>query len=583
MIDDFTLFKEEVKNRVDIVDIIGEFVELKRRGTAHIGLCPFHTEKTPSFNVNAEGQFYHCFGCGKGGDVISFLMDITGMSFMEALEQLAERTGLTMPERTGMETTRKNESDRIMAANLAAAEYFHKTLYEDEGKAGMDYLTGRGLAPETIWAFRLGYSPTDPRGLLAFARGKGVNPDDLNKAGIVLSSSYGVGPYARFGGRVIFPIIDQTARILGFGGRILEGDGAKYVNSPETAVYHKSRVLYGIYQAKSSLKRERTAIVVEGYMDVISLHQAGITNVIAASGTSFTVDQAKILSRMARKVILLFDSDEAGLSAAARGADNLLVTDLDIGVVVLPEGHDPDSLVRERGAEGFREVLESIDLWEFKLQSMKKGSSDINSITKTAGEVADSIALIGDELKRDIYIRDMSLKLGIDIEAMRKAVNGRIKKRSRHRETQTPAVEKIGTSGERDLLACLLQFPGLARHFMEEAGSKPFPHDAIKNIVDELFHRIVEGLDTTPSALMSGLDDKKAQELVASLAVVSITEDRASKIIEDNLKRFKIHEINGELARLRQKIAAEKDTKKKTNLIERQNNLNEQLKTVRGQ
>ena len=182
-------------------------------------------------------------------------------------------------------------------------------------------------------------------------------------------------------------------------------------------------------------------------MDVISLHQAGITNVIAASGTAFTVDQARIISRMARKVILLFDSDEAGLSAAARGADNLLVTDLDIGVVVLPKGHDPDSLVRERGAErDFANFSTTIDLWEFKLQSLKKGSGDINNITKTASEVADSIALIGDELKRDIYIRDMSLKLGIDIEAMRKAVNGRIRKRTGRRDVQTPPVVKIGTS-----------------------------------------------------------------------------------------------------------------------------------------
>ena len=580
MIDDFTIFKEEVKSRVDIVDVIGEFVDLKRKGSSHVGLCPFHTEKTPSFSVNREGQFYHCFGCGKGGDVIGFLMDITGMSFMEAMVQLAERTSLRMPEKHAQDTSVKAETDRIIAANLAAAEYFHKTLYSEEGKAGMEYFTGRGLTPETIRAFRLGYAPADPEGLLTFSRGKSVTIDVLDAAGIVMKSSYGKSPYARFGGRVIFPIIDQTARIIGFGGRILEGDGAKYINSPESPVYHKSRVLYGMYQAKSSIKRERTAMVVEGYMDVISLHQAGITNVIAASGTSFTVEQARIVSRMAQKVIILFDSDEAGLSAAARGADNLLVADLDIGVVVLPEGHDPDSLVQERGVNGFRELLKTIDLWEFKLQALKKDSSDIRDITKLAGEVADSISLIADDLKRDVYIRDMSMKLGIDIEAMRKAVNGRIKRRSRQKETESPRSKSVGTFGERELLACLLIFPELARHFMEEAGSKPFSHSVIKAVADELFHRIVEGLDTSPSALMSGLEDRKAQELVASMSMVSFDKQKASRIIEDNLKRYKIHEINDELTRLRSRIVQEKDLKKKNEFLERQKQLNNLLHEI---
>jgi len=578
--DDLTVFKEEVKSRVDIVDVIGEFVDLKRKGVSNLGLCPFHNEKTPSFNVNREGQFYHCFGCGKGGDVISFLMDITGMSFMEALEQLAERTGLKMPERQAQDPSLRAETDRISAANLAAAEYFHKTLYSDEGKACMEYLTGRGLSPETIRDFRLGYAPPGSEGLIAFASKKSVTVDALDAAGIIKKSMYGKAPYSRFGGRVIFPIIDQTARIIGFGGRILEGEGAKYVNSPETPVYHKSRVLFGIYQAKNAIKSERTAMVVEGYMDVISLHQAGITNVIAASGTSFTIEQARILSRMSRKVILLFDSDDAGLSAAVRGADNLLIADLDIGVVVLPDGHDPDSLVQERGADGFREYLDAVDLWEFKLQSLKKDSTGVNDITKIAGEMADSISLIADDLKREVYIRDMSMKIGIDTEAMRKAVNGRLKRRGRQTKPESPQAEPVGTLVESELLACLLAFPDMAHHFMVEAGSNLFSHSVIRTVVDELFHRVVEGLDTSPSALMDSLTDKRAQELVASVAMIPLDKLNPSKVIEDYLKRFKLHKITAELVKNRSLITQEKDKKKKAELLEHQKHLNELSKQL---
>ncbi len=234
MADDLALFKEEVKNRVDIADVIGEYVDLRRKGASIMGLCPFHAEKSPSFNVNRDGQFYHCFGCGKGGDVFSFLMDITGMSFMEALEHLSERTGLDMPKKRGFDKNAKDLADRVAAANLAAAEYFHRMLSATEGERGMTYLRDRGLEPATIRAFRLGFAPEDPAGLVAFAKTKSLDIDALDAAGILLKSKYGGPPYGRFGNRIIFPIIDQAARVLGFGGRILEGEGAKYVNSPET-------------------------------------------------------------------------------------------------------------------------------------------------------------------------------------------------------------------------------------------------------------------------------------------------------------------------------------------------------------
>lgn len=583
MFDDFSAFKEEVKNRVDIIDVIGEFVELKKRGSNYLGLCPFHTEKTPSFSVNRIGQFYHCFGCGKGGDSISFLIDITGMSFMEAMEQLAERAGLKMPEKQKEDTRHREQKDMLKMTYLTAAEYFHQTLYKDSGKAGMDYLIGRGLTPETIRTFRLGYAPVNPSDFISFAKDKKVSISALEAAGILLPSKYSGPPYNRFGGRVIFPIIDQTARVIGFGARLLEGEGAKYINSSESLIYHKSRVLYGIYQAKASIKRTRKAVVVEGYMDVISLHQVGITNIIAASGTAFTVEQGRILARMSREVTLLFDGDPAGLTAAARSADNLIETDLAISVVVLPEGHDPDSYLRESGVESLREVLDKpVDIWEFKLQELKREQATVEDRIKLAGKVADSISRIPDDLKRDLYIRDMALKIGIDIDSLRKAVYGRIKKRTVRKDVQSPGATTSVTSGERELMACFILYPNLARHFIEEAGSKPFSNPVITSIAEEIFHRIVEGLEITPSALLSALPDPQIQNMVASVAMIPLDENTAEQYIEDNIKHYKERELRADLAETSRLIAQETDMSKKSTYVKLQKEVYARLKMLNG-
>jgi DNA primase len=582
MFDDFTVFKEEVKNRINIVDVIGEFVELKKRGINYSGPCPFHNETKPSFNVNSERQFYHCFGCNKGGDVFSFLMDITGMSFLEALQQLAEGVGLQMPEKHAVDPALKENTDIIIASNIASAEYFYRTLFEKEGKAGLAYLLDRGLSEETIKDFRLGYSPKNSPGLISFAKTKSLDQHALEKAGILRPNSYGGEPYNPFGGRIIFPIIDQTARIIGFGARLLEGEGAKYVNSSESPVYHKSNVLYGLYQAKMEIKRARATVVVEGYMDVISLHQAGIKNAIAASGTAFTVEQGRIIGRMSRKITLLFDGDKAGITAAARGADNLLASDITIGVAVLPEGDDPDSYVIEHGADSLREFIDNpMDIWEFKLQTLGSDSPGPENSLKLAGEIADSIAQISDELKREVYIREMSKRIGIDIDAMRKAVNGRVK-RKRYRKSDDKNSDPVimVKPDEKWLLASIIQFPDLARHFMEEAGSKMLSSEILRAVIEGIFHRTVEGLDISPSALMSDFTDKETQELIASVSMFSVTEETARKYIDDNLKQFKVKELHAKRADCIRKMSLEKDTKKKNKLNEKKKEIEDKLKQI---
>jgi len=318
-------------------------------------------------------------------------------------------------------------------------------------------------------------------------------------------------------------------------------------------------------------------------MDVLALHQAGIENVIAVSGTAFTADQGRIIARMARDVTLLFDGDSAGLTAAARGADNLLATDISINVAILPEGHDPDSYILEQGVDALREFLDNpMDFWEFKLQILEKGSDTVEDRIKLAGEVAESISLISDELKRDLYIRDMSMKIGVDINSMRKAVYGRIRKRSNRTLSSLPE-KNIGTTSERELLASIISYPHLARRFMEETGSKPFSTPIIKMIADKLFHHIVEGLDISPSNIMSALDDRQAQELVASVAMITLDENTAEHYIVDGIKSHREGEIRTELEKTKQLISIETDMLKRDTYLKRQEELIESIKALKKQ
>ena len=576
---DFESFKEDVKNRSDIVDIVSEFVDLKKKGTVYLGLCPFHNEKTPSFNVNRERQFYHCFGCGKGGDVYGFLMDITGMTFMESLEQLSERAGLKMPEKLADDPKSKEKADFVVAANTIAAEYYHKTLYDSAGISAMEYLTGRGLSKDTIRSFRLGFAPEDPDGLLKFAKLKSLNFSAFEDAGILRKSSYGGTPYNHFGNRIIFPIIDQTARIIGLGGRILSGEGAKYVNSPESPVYHKSKVFYGLYQARDEIKKSHKAVVVEGYMDVISMHQAGFKNVIAASGTALTQDHGRIISRLSRSVTLLFDGDNAGISAVSRGADNLVSTDLEIGVCVLPPEHDPDSYVKEFGFDSMKKYLDSpMTIWDFKLKTLSEKSITSQERLKIAGELAETISLIPDDLKRDVYIHDICLRTGIDRDAMKKAVDGRVKRKRNISDTPESNAKKILTEDERGLLGSIIQYPELARHYLEEAGSKSFNNEYCRLILDVIYHRIIEGLDTTPGSLIGAVDKPEAKEYIASSAMIPIDENTASKYIEDHLRQTKIKNLMAERKELHTKILKEKDPAKTKVMLAREAELTNDLR-----
>lgn len=351
----------EIKAATDIVDVVGDYVQLKRSGRNFMGLCPFHNEKTPSFNVNPAMGIFKCFGCGEAGDVISFLTKKEGISFVEAVRTLAGRVGIEIPEEDGPTDPHASTRESAYQALHFAGRFFHDTLVQsEEGRErGLSYFIDRGLEQTTIRKFGLGYSLKSPNALRQAAEKSNVNPESLRQAGLISVSEENGDVYERFRGRVMFPIFSHIGKVVGFGARVLPGDThpAKYVNSPEGVVYSKSRVLYGLYQARNAIRASSEVLLVEGYMDVISLFQHGIENVVAASGTSLSQEQVQMAARYGKRFVLLFDADSAGAAAAERTIDVILGEGYPVYVVSLPDGTDPDSYVKQFGAEAFRKYV----------------------------------------------------------------------------------------------------------------------------------------------------------------------------------------------------------------------------------
>ena len=417
---------EEVKAATDIVDVVSDYVRLKKAGTNFKGLCPFHNEKTPSFNVNPGMGIFKCFGCGEGGDAISFVMKVEGLGFTETVRMLAEQAGIELPAE-GERDPHSDEKEAILhALRFAARWYYEQLTRTDEGKRrGLAYFESRGLSPETIKKFGLGFAPGAWDGLLSAATTAQIAPDILDKAGLILPNKNGDGFHDRFRERAMFPILSHVGKVLGFGGRVLPdstpptGDYVppKYINSPETRVYSKSRVLYGLFQGKQAIRAEEEVILVEGYTDVISLYQAGVKNVVASSGTALTPEQVRALGRYAKRVLLLYDADSAGAAAALRGIDLILREGLAAYVVSLPDGADPDSFVQKFGGEAFRAYLkkERQSFVHFKVAAARRAGAlgTPEGQAETARSLLDTIAQIPDTVAQDGYIRVAAGELGV--------------------------------------------------------------------------------------------------------------------------------------------------------------------------
>lgn len=437
---------QQVINRSDIVEVIGQFLKLRKRGTNYIANCPFHNEKSPSFNVNPAKGIYKCFGCGKGGDVVSFVEEYEKFSFVEAIRWLANFYQIELNETEAPEEYKHQQQieESLRIVNEYAAKYFQDTLEQtEEGQLiGGSYFKERGFRPNIIEQFRLGYCLDKWDGFVSEALSKGYSQELLEKAGLIKVREG--RPYDNYKGRVIFPIFSATGRILGFGARILKKkeNAPKYVNSPENELYVKNKVLYGLYQSRQSIARLDECFLVEGYTDVISLHQGGVTNVVASSGTSLTEGQLKLISNLTKNLTILYDGDAAGIKAAMRGLDMALAESFNVKLVLLPDGEDPDSFIQKSGAEAFRAFVEQHkrDVIGFRLEvGMKESGDDPMKKSQLVNEIAETISRIDkteDFTLQQHYIRESAMRLQIDEQGLVNLVNKFIRERLQQEQRQ---------------------------------------------------------------------------------------------------------------------------------------------------
>ena len=421
MIDRATV--ERIKDAANIVEVVSEFVTLRRSGANYKGLCPFHNEKTPSFYVSPARGTCHCFGCGKGGNPISFIMEHEQMTYPEALRWLAQKYHIEIHEREQTDEEKREQSEResMFIVNEWAADYFNNLLHDDpDGIAlGMQYFRSRGFRDDIIKKFRLGYDLNDRHALANTARSKGYNEDFLLKTGICYRNDRGE-LIDRYAGRVMFPWIGVSGKVVGFGGRLLDartkGVNQKYVNSPDSEIYHKDRELYGIYQAKKAIAKDDRVYMVEGYTDVISMHQCGIENVVANSGTALSLHQIHMLHRFTSNITLLYDGDAAGIHAALRGTDMLLSEGMNLKVLLLPDGDDPDSFARKHTAADFKQYIEEhqTDFMQFKTDLLLNGVRDPLKRSEAINSIVKSISLVQNQILRDTYLHDCAVRMGMN-------------------------------------------------------------------------------------------------------------------------------------------------------------------------
>jgi DNA primase len=410
--------KEEVKKAADIVEIIGQYVQLKKRGQNYIGLCPFHSERSPSFTVNQDKQIYHCFGCSRGGDVFTFWMEYHNLTFSQSLQDLAARYNIELP-RYGDPAVERREAELkelLFKANSLAADYFHTMLVAGSGgKPGREYFSRRGISQETISRFRLGYAVNRWDGLAKYLRSKDMSPDLGGKAGLLVPKKDG-DYYDHFRNRIIFPIFNISHQIIGFGGRALNDSLPKYINTPETPIYHKGESLYGIDSAFKDIRRLGLAIIVEGYLDMLALSQHGVSNVVAILGTAFTSSQIRRLKGYTKEVVVIFDPDDAGREAALKSFPLLLNEGVSARVVVLPQGEDPDSFVIQYGSDEFREFLKgAIPIFDFYLdQALAHMNDGVEGQLKLLSEVLPIFMELESGATRSMYVHRFSEKSGIN-------------------------------------------------------------------------------------------------------------------------------------------------------------------------
>ena len=552
---------EQVRTENDIVDVIGDYVKLQKKGSSYFGLCPFHNEKSPSFSVSPHKQMYYCFGCGEGGNVISFLMKYENYTFIEAMEVLANRAGIELPkmEYSKEQRREKDLKTKIIEINTEAAKYYHYLLKSKRGTVAYNYLTGRQLSDETIVRFGLGYSDKYSNNLYGYLKSKGYKDEELRETGLFTYDEKR-GVTDKFWNRVMFPIMDANNRVIAFGGRVM-GDGKpKYLNSPETKVFDKSRNLYGLNIARSS--RKDYMLICEGYMDVISLHQAGFNNAVAALGTAFTSRHATLIKRYVKEVVLTFDSDGAGVKAALRAIPYLKDAGLSIKVLNMKPYKDPDEFIKALGKEEYENRIKNATnyfIFQVQVEQQNYNLEDPQEKTAFHKKVAEMLLDFKDEIERDNYLESVCKIFNIPREGLSKLVKktGLTYVGKEYKTVDAPKVstkvkkEEASVSAQRILLAYLLDktkwFMKVAQVISPEDFIDPF-----YNKVASLFWEQMESGQGNPAQIMNHFEDEEEHKKVAQLFVspirANLTMEEQEKAINDAVMKIKKESLDHQAA-----------------------------------
>jgi DNA primase len=567
---------EEVRSRTDIVEVIGAHVRLRRAGRNFVGLCPFHNEKTASFTVNLERGFFHCFGCGAGGTVFDFLMKSEGLTFPEALQSLAKRYGITLADRTPASGAGRGPAENarasLLAANQLAAEFYANVLWNSsDGEVARDYLKARGISSETARAFMLGFAPPRAFSIVSLFQKRGLLESAL-RVGLARTDESGT-TYDMFRGRLIFPIRDPQARVIAFGGRVLDGRLPKYINSPESPLYSKSRALYGLVEARPGISKEDRVIVVEGYIDAIALWQAGFRETVASLGTALTVEQLRLLSRYTHNILACFDGDEAGRKASLRALEVFLELGLLGRAVFIPQGYDPDTLVRQRGGAHFGGLLQGSELLietflRQQAQIAPKGHAGIDQRARVLTNIGDKLRLIKDEFQFNLLVRR-----AVDLVGFTEREETALRRAGRRpsivvntRPKRAPGQENVSAirilspdavvQAELGLILLGLRHPELRSQLQLHLSQHLFPDQDLAALLEEI---CANGESSSPSeAAISARLNQQQRGWLSGMMVGSLADDtvKAHSLVKDYLKALDSRQRRREVADLRRAASA---------------------------
>jgi len=511
---------EEIRNKADIVKVVSEYVKIRKRGKNYLGLCPFHSEKDPSFTVSPEKQLFHCFGCNEGGNVFAFIMKMENIGFAEAVEELGAKLGISVPKASGKGPS-KTEKDKYYQVVLLAAKYYKSCLEEEQGKAARDYLKKRGITDKTRNAFGLGYAPPGWDNLFKHLISRGVAPALTERSGLALPREGKSGYYDRLRNRLIFPIFDQRSRVVAFGGRGLGDEEPKYLNSPDTLIYRKGETVYGLNFSKESIKQSKTAVLVEGNFDLITPFQAGITNIAATMGTALTVFQCKLLSRYADTIVLAFDADSAGGVAAERSVELLKGQGLRVKVAELSGGKDPDEIVSKQGAEALKKILSSaLPFLEFKIRRIlsRHDLREIEGRSRALREIASVLSQEKDDFVQREYAKLSASQLKTDADTVLAEVRRNQHYRSSRgdvlrRTTRKPS-SKIAEA-EKNLIGLAAQDREILNLMKEQMTVEEFSLPEAKAVAEMLFAADLEGAEEISHFLLENLPDENAKKFLS--------------------------------------------------------------------